>query len=72
MKTIITYELDEGDDIRPYADPLAGYSAVLAITGYLRELDRYGTNMGSGESVVDMIRGHVLELCEDIPSEWKQ
>ena len=73
MKTILTREFDETDDIRPYIDPLSVLSAISEITAYLRGLDKYGVGDNvSAQAMAGKIRDRVREMCEEIPEDWKQ
>ena len=81
MKTSITFSFDSmvdgSDDPRNYIDPVAPLIVISEITRYLRELDKYGLGDRDiaklkPESIVQTIRERVLEMCADIPQEWKQ
>jgi hypothetical protein len=77
LKTSITFEFEEGDGACPrdYIDPGSALVAISEITGYMREIDKYGMNGASSmtpEAVIDVIRRRVRDICEDIPQEWKQ
>jgi len=72
MKTRITFDFENDDDPRDYIDPIIGLRAVSDITGYLRNLDKYGSDFKTVFEAIEKIREQVREFCHDIPDDWKQ
>ena len=70
MTQQIIFNLGPEDDPADYANPTAALLVVMKITGYLRQLEKYGHPYLTADEAVEKIRAEVLALCADIGEEW--
>jgi hypothetical protein len=71
VKETIIFELEEGDDPKDYADPIAALCVVKDIVDLMRGLDKWGSDYKTVGEAISGIRANILALCSELGEEWR-